>query len=123
MVRRSGGRELRYVEELTVHHQASVLRDPHARRRLGVRNTLWLTWLRRPLRPALRRTVHLAWPGPAWPGPARPRDRVSALGAFDALRGMRWLLTERRARPPAVETRLVVLDETQRRSRARRYVS
>jgi GT2 family glycosyltransferase len=111
----TAGWELCYVEELTVHHEASRLRDAHARRRVGVRNTLWFTWLRRPVRPALRRTVHLAR--------SLPRDRVSVLAALDALRGVPWLLGERRARPPEVESRLCVLDETQRRSRARRYVS
>ena len=111
----TAGWELCYLEDLTVHHQASRLRDAHARRRVGVRNTLWFTWLRRPLGPALRRTVHLAR--------TVPRDRISALAALDALRGVPWLLAERRTRPPAIELRLGVLDETQRRSRARRYVS
>jgi hypothetical protein len=41
----------------------------------------------------------------------------------DALRGLPWVLAERRPRPPAVEARLSPLDEAQRRSRARRYVS
>jgi GT2 family glycosyltransferase len=111
----TAGWELVYLEDLTVHHQASVLRDSHLRRRVGVRNTLWFTWLRRPLRPALRRTLHLAR--------TVPRDRVSALAAWDALCGVPWLLTARRPRPPVVEARLSALDETQRRSRARRYVS
>jgi GT2 family glycosyltransferase len=111
----TAGWELCYVDRLTVHHQASLLRDPDARRRVGVRNTLWFTWLRRPLWPALRRTVHLAR--------TLPRDRVTAMAALDALRGARWLIGARRARPPQVESRLGVLDETQRRSTARRYVS
>jgi GT2 family glycosyltransferase len=111
----TAGWELCYIEDMTVHHQASVLRDAHLRRRVGVRNTLWFTWLRRPLGPALRRTAHLAR--------TVPRDRISALAGWDALRGMPWLLAERRPRPPVVEARLVALDETQRRSRARRYVS
>jgi hypothetical protein len=40
----------------------------------------------------------------------------------DALRGLPWLLAERRPRPPAIETRLAVLDAAQRASTARRYV-
>jgi GT2 family glycosyltransferase len=111
----TAGWEICYLAELTVYHRASVLRDPHARRRVGVRNTLWFTWLRRPLRPALRRTVHLAR--------TLPRDRITALAAADAVRGLPWVLAGRRPRPPAVEQRLGVLDETQRRSQARRYVS
>ncbi len=111
----TAGWELCYLAELTVHHQASPLRDAHLRRRHGIRNTLWFTWLRRPWPAALRRTAHLAR--------TLPRDRVTALGVSDALRGLPWVLAERRPRPPAVEARLSPLDEAQRRSRARRYVS
>jgi GT2 family glycosyltransferase len=111
----TAGWELCYLDELTVHHQASPRRDPHARRRVGVRNTLWFTWLRRPVGPAVRRTLHLAR--------TLPRDRISALAALDAVRGIPWLITNRRTRPRAVESRLRVLDACQRRSRARRYVS
>ncbi|BAL86336.1 putative glycosyltransferase [Actinoplanes missouriensis 431] len=110
----SAGWEICYLEELTVHHRASLLRDATHRRRVGVRNTLWFTWLRRPLGPALRRTLFLAG--------SVPRDRTSLLGAWDAARGIGWLLANRRPRPAEVEARLSVLDETQRRSTARRYV-
>ncbi|HEX8627199.1 MAG TPA: glycosyltransferase [Catenuloplanes sp.] len=111
----TAGWELCYLEELTVHHQASLLRDAHARRRVGLRNTLWFTWLRRPVRTALRRTVHLAR--------TVPHDRISALAALDALRGAPWVLAERRCLPPEVEARLSVLEGPQSRSKARRYVS
>ena len=111
----SAGWEICYREDLVVHHRASRLRDAHLRRRNGLRNTLWFTWLRRPLAPAVRRTVFLAR--------TVPRDRVSALGAWDALRGMPWLLSTRRPRPAAVEARLAPLDAAQRASTARRYVS
>jgi hypothetical protein len=110
----SAGWEIGYLEDLVVHHQASKLRDATLRRRVGLRNTLWFTWLRRPLRPALRRTLHLAR--------TVPRDRTSALAAWDAVRGLPWLVEQRRPRPPIVEARLVGLDEAQRRSKARRYV-
>ena len=110
----SAGWELCYREDLVVHHQASRLRDARLRRRVGIRNTLWFTWLRRPLRPALRRTVFLAR--------TVPRDRTSALAVWDATRGLPWLVRQRRPRPPAVEARLAPLDAAQRRSAARRYV-
>jgi GT2 family glycosyltransferase len=111
----TAGWELCYIEDLTVHHQASVLRDRHLRRRVGLRNTLWFTWLRRPVRPALRRTIHLAR--------TVPRDRISVLAAMDALRGMPWVLAERRPLPPEVEARFLALERPQRESTARRYVS
>ena len=111
----AAGWELCYLEELTVHHQASVLRDPHHRRRVGLRNTLWFTWLRRPPRAALRRTMHLLR--------TVPRDRVSLLALLEAARGLPWVLRERRVLPPAVEDRLLSLEAAQAGSEARRYVS
>jgi GT2 family glycosyltransferase len=111
----AAGWELCYLSELTVHHQASRARDPHLRRRHGIRNTLWTTWLRRPVRPALRRTLHLLR--------TVPRDRVTALGLLDAVRGIPWVVRERRVLPPHAEARFAALDEAQRRSTARRYVS
>jgi GT2 family glycosyltransferase len=110
----TAGWELCYREDLVVHHDASPLRDSILRRRHGIRNTLWFTWLRRPITPAVRRTVFLAR--------TVPHDRTSALGAWDAIRGLPWVLANRRVRPPAVEDRLRPLDVTQRRSTARRYV-
>ncbi|WP_229072988.1 glycosyltransferase family 2 protein [Actinoplanes sp. DH11] len=110
----TAGWELCYLEELTVHHRASLLRDATHRRRVGLRNTLWFTWLRRPAGAAVRRTLFLAR--------TVPRDRTSLLAAADAARGLGWLLANRRPRPPMVEARLSGLDEAQRRSVARRYV-
>ncbi|GAB2596068.1 glycosyl transferase [Paractinoplanes abujensis] len=110
----SAGWELCYLDDLVVHHRASVLRDATHRRRVGLRNTLWFVWLRRPLGPALRRSLFLAR--------TVPRDRTSARALWDAVRGLPWLVPARRPRPAEVEARLAVLDETQRRSQARRYV-
>ncbi len=110
----AAGWELCYLADLLVHHRASTVRDPTRRRREGLRNTLWFTWLRRPVPAAVRRTLFLAR--------TVPRDRTSVLAACDALRGLPWLLAERRPRPPMVEARLAPLDETQRRSTARQYV-
>ncbi|MGY2082456.1 glycosyltransferase family 2 protein [Blastococcus sp. SYSU DS0539] len=109
------GWELCYLPALTVHHQASTARDPHGRRADGIRNTLWTTWLRRPVRPALRRTVHLLR--------TVPRDRVTARGLVQAVRGLPWVLRERRVLPPHAEARFAALEDAQRTSTARRYVS
>ncbi len=111
----AAGWELCYLAELTVHHQASRARDPHRRRRDGIRNTLWTTWLRRPLRPALRRTLLLL--------ATVPRDRVTAHGLREAIRGIPWVVRHRRVLPPHAEARFAALEEAQRRSKARRYVS
>jgi GT2 family glycosyltransferase len=111
----AAGWELCYLPQLTVHHQASRARDAHRRRRDGIRNTLWTTWLRRPLVPALRRTAHLLR--------TLPRDRVTAEGLLAAARGIPWVVRERRVLPPHAEARFAALDAVQRRSTARRYVS
>jgi GT2 family glycosyltransferase len=110
----SQGWEICYLERLTVHHAASPQRDATRRRRDGLRNTLWFTWLRRPIGPALRRTLFLAR--------TAPRDRTTFFAWWDAVRGLPWVLADRRVRPRAVERRLAALDAAQRASKARRYV-
>ncbi|ANH94168.1 glycosyltransferase family 2 protein [Streptomyces sp. NPDC057197] len=104
---------LTYAEKLTIHHQPSEVRDPTRRRRDGIRNTLWFTWLRRPLGPALRRTAHLAR--------TVPRDTASLRAFAEAAGALPWVLRERRVLPPQVEDGLRLLEESQRRSKARRY--
>ena len=110
----TAGYWLCYLPEAKVHHQASLARDATLRRRLGIRNTLWFTWLRRPVRPALQRTVKLAH--------AVPRDVTSAGAFLAAFRGLPWVLRERRAVPPEVEAQIQLLTEPRRTSTARRYV-
>jgi GT2 family glycosyltransferase len=104
-----------YLPEAVVHHRPSVAREAHLRRRHGIRNTLWFTWLRRPWRSALRRTVHL--------GRTVPRDRISVAGFADALRGVGWVLAQRRVVSGELEAGYRQLEALQRNSRARRYVS
>jgi GT2 family glycosyltransferase len=104
-----------YLPDVTIHHHPSTVRDPHLRRRHGIRNTLWFTWLRRPLPRAVRRTLRLAG--------SVPRDRVSLAAFLDAARGLPWVVRERRVLPAEVERGLRLLEETQLRSGARRYVS
>ncbi|MET9833276.1 glycosyltransferase [Streptomyces sp. NPDC006385] len=105
---------LSYTEDLTVHHEASVLRDSTARRILGLRNTLWFTWLRRPLLPALRRTAHLM--------ATVPHDVASARAFARAAAGLPWVLRQRDPVPPEIEDRLTALQRARRSSPARRYV-
>lgn len=103
-----------YADHLTIHHRASPHRDSTVRRRHGIRNTLWFNWLRRPLPTALRRTALLA--------AAVPKDMVSVRAFADAVRGLPWVLRERRTLPPEVEDRLRLLEHAQVHSKARRYV-
>ncbi|GAA4285680.1 glycosyltransferase family 2 protein [Georgenia daeguensis] len=109
----AGGWELCFLEELTVHHQASTARDSRRRLRDGVRNTLWFTWLRRPLPAALRRTAVVL-------SQLRP-GAATAAGVLAAARGLPWVLRERRPLPAHAEARFRALEFQQRRSTARRY--
>ncbi len=103
-----------YAQEVLVHHEPSSRRESSARRRDGIRNTLWTTWLRRPAGSALRRT--------GWLAGSVPRDRTSAEAVLSALRGLPWVLRERRVVPAPVEANLRLLEAPQRESSARRYV-
>ncbi|NED12528.1 glycosyltransferase [Streptomyces sp. SID9124] len=105
---------LAYVPEMVIHHAASTVRDSTARRVLGLRNTLWFTWLRRPARSALRRTLYLL--------ATVPRDRASLRAFAHAGRGLPWVLRQRRPVPPDIERRLAALERAQRQGTARRYV-
>ena len=109
------GWQMSFLPEIVVHHEPSVARDPHLRRRHGIRNTLWFTWLRRPAGRALLRTARLAL--------SVPRDRISLQGFLDAARGVLWVAVERRVVPRHVEAGYRLLEDSQRRSTARRYVS
>ncbi|MFF4769686.1 glycosyltransferase family 2 protein [Streptomyces sp. NPDC001255] len=105
---------LAYSPALTVHHAPSTVRDSTGRRVLGLRNTLWFTWLRRPAPAALRRTLHLAR--------TTPHDRATARAFGHALAGLPWVLRQRAPVPPWLEARLTILEAAQRAGNARRYV-
>lgn len=102
----AAGWAMAYVPELVVHHHPSSLRDRRRRRRLLVRNALWLAWLRRPVRAALRRTwreVH----------EARPRW-MALVGFAEALRGLPWVLRHRRVLPAEVELAVRLIERRAR---------
>ncbi|MDA0565638.1 glycosyltransferase [Streptomonospora sp. S1-112] len=103
-----------WIEDMVVHHAPSRGRDSTARRRLGIRNTLWTAWLRRPAGAALRRTGAVLG--------AVPRDTASARAVAAALAGLPWVLAQRRPVPARVEEGLRLLEAPQRSSPARRYV-
>jgi hypothetical protein len=48
---------------------------------------------------------------------------VTALALLDAVRGISWVVRERRVLPPHAEARFAALEQAQRCSTARRYVS
>lgn len=111
----AAGWAMAYVPDVVLHHQASELRDSHVRRRLGIRNTLWFTWLRRPLPKALLHTVDLSR--------RLPPDRHTVRALADAAGGSGWVVRNRRALPAEIDSGLRLLEIQQRSSQARRYVS
>jgi hypothetical protein len=113
----AGGWYLCYLDAATVHHHhlPSPARDRGLRRRHGIRNTLWFTWLRRPLRSALRRTLASA--------ATVPRDRVSLAAFGEAAAALLWVLRHRRMLPARVKHAFRLVARTQLRTGARRYVS
>ncbi len=102
----SAGWGLAYVEDLTVHHHPSTVRDARTRRRLTIRNNLWFAWLRRPAPIAVRRTIDLLR--------ILPCDADIRFDLIDALRALPWALRRRRVVPPHVESGLRVLDREKR---------
>lgn len=102
------GWAVRFVPEVTVHHQASSKRDPVWRIRRGVRNALWTLWLRRPLRSAVRGSFELL-------READPRTAIPA--AAEAVRGLPWVVREREVVCDRIERELRKLEAGERQTR------
>ncbi|HJU23394.1 MAG TPA: glycosyltransferase [Casimicrobiaceae bacterium] len=111
---RTAGWRMAYLPDAVVHHHPSALRDARARQRLAIRNALWCAWLRRPLSSAIDATC-------SWWRCAR-RDGMLLRDSLDALRGVAWVLRERRVVPPHVEAALRTIEafygDSERRKRA-----
>ena len=91
----SAGWDLAYVDSLVAYHHPSPVRDPDRRRVMVTRNALWSAWLRLSARAAARRT---------WETVVRLRsDRAVRAGVLAALRGVPWILRERRPLARSVE--------------------
>jgi N-acetylglucosaminyl-diphospho-decaprenol L-rhamnosyltransferase len=80
------GWELAYVEAVTAHHHPDSGERPN-RRADTLRNELWTTWLRRRLPAAALATMRVV--------AKALRERHAAV-LVEALRGMPWILAERR---------------------------
>jgi GT2 family glycosyltransferase len=99
------GWRMLYVHDLVVHHRPSPQRDIPARRRMLLRNTIALAWLRLPFASAAHETMQ-ALRHAAREGILRPVLKSVAQAA-------RWLLDGRRVIPFGVERarRLVEHDD------------
>lgn len=97
------GWQLRYCDDLLLHHHPSPLnRDPERRRRLVLRNRLWTMMLRRSMSCAVHAMAQYLR--------AAPYDRAARAALREAVAGLPWVLRERRAIPPHVERRLLPFD-------------
>jgi GT2 family glycosyltransferase len=80
-----------YDERLLLHHHPSALRDAGKRRRLLLRNAMWIGWLRLPWPGAMRRMLGLLVSAES----AGLRLKLLA----DCLSALHWLAAERRVLP------------------------
>ena len=109
----AAGWQMSYVPDVVAHHDPPPSEGRPERRRRGIRNTLWTTWLRRPARAAALRTVREM---------RQFRLDVTTLrGVGEAVAGIPWVLRERRVSPPHVETMRRLLDDQQLSSESRRH--
>jgi GT2 family glycosyltransferase len=95
----AAGWRLAYAEDVVVHHYPSATRDTPRRDWIEARNRVWLAWLRRPAAVAVATT---------WRVLAAHRMRRQVAAAV--LRGLPWVLRERRLLPPHVERWQRLLD-------------
>jgi len=97
------GWSIAYVGALTACHHPSPARDRTRRAAVLARNELWIAWLRRSLRAAVRETL---------------RAPPSALAR--ALLGLPWLLRERRPLPGEIEALCERVDASRLQQKQRR---
>jgi hypothetical protein len=102
-----------YVPEVVAHHHPPPSDGRPGRREVGIRNTLWTTWLRRPAGAAAVRTARDLR--------RFPRDRATARGVARAVAGLPWVLRERAVVPPEVEAMVRLLEPQQLRSPTRTF--
>lgn len=100
--------------QMVIWHHPSTNRDSRRRRQLGIRNTLWTLWLRRPLGHALVRSATILV--------SAPPDLVTLSAVGEALRALPRVIAHRQPVPPEVERGLRLLEHSQDTSPARRYV-
>jgi GT2 family glycosyltransferase len=109
----AAGWQLRYVPDVRARHVPDHGEPSPLARRLGLRNTLWFAWTRRPWWTAVRWTLHVVG--------SSPLNAATALGVLDFLRWLPGLTRARRPLPPEVEADIALLDAQKTSSPARCY--
>lgn len=91
---RAAGWQLAYVDEIVANHFPAPGPERAGRRRRELRNGLWAAWLRLPTVVAMKRSADLLH--------SAVGDREMWLGAWDAARGLPWIVRQRKQLPPDV---------------------
>ena len=94
------GWDLAYLDDVVAHHHPGREARPGRSWRV-VRNDVWSAWLDRPAGAAVRRTARVLAAAP----PA-----VALRAGAEAVRGLPWVLRERRVAPPEVQAALAHLE-------------
>jgi GT2 family glycosyltransferase len=98
------GWDIVYCGEVATWHLPSRQRDSAMRRRHLTRNALWFAWLRQPFATATRTTLqHVR---------AASHDRDVRAGFAESVRGLPWVLRERRVMPPALAAEYELLERS-----------
>jgi N-acetylglucosaminyl-diphospho-decaprenol L-rhamnosyltransferase len=97
----AAGWELAYAAHVVAHHHPAARSRPHDDQRAHTAcNDLWTTWLRLPRSAALRRSIALL----------RSADGVALRAAVRAIRGLPWVVRERRPVDRGVQRDLRLLE-------------
>jgi GT2 family glycosyltransferase len=98
----AAGWGLAYVDDVVAHHHPQLGPARVGRQRLEVRNRLLSTWLRRPLRTALRQT---------WGLIRQARDREVRGALLDAAQRLPAVWADRRTLPPEIDSDVRLLEQ------------
>jgi GT2 family glycosyltransferase len=96
------GWAMRYRDDVVMHHHPS-LANFSGLRHFGLRNTLWNSWLHRPVASALRWTLFILR--------SSPKDRDMVRGLWLTVRGVPWVLRRRRPMSPELDAGVRMLEE------------
>lgn len=104
----AAGWGLSYASDIIAHHYPSPHRSLALRKRNQTCNALWIAWMRRPWRSALR--ISMAELRRGW------RDRAGVHALVDAAKGLPRALRHRRVIPCWLEAELSLLERSNDRS-------
>jgi GT2 family glycosyltransferase len=107
------GWQLRYRDDVVVHHEPSVANAPYLRA-YGLRNTLWNSWLHRRARSALRWTWFVL--------ADTPKNGDWLTGVSRAVRGLPAILRQRKPMPVELDRQYALLD-ARRIAHRRRFLT